>query len=89
MDNVIREYLKERPELINKYERNEARFILSLPPDYETVCLVKQGTEVVEVERTFDGIRTFLNEHVIEGLVFWMDGEPMCKKKNRFRPTVA
>lgn len=39
MDNVIREYLKERPELINKYERNEARFILYLPPDYETVCL--------------------------------------------------
>ena len=39
MDNVIREYLKERPELINKYERNEARFILCLPPDYETVCL--------------------------------------------------
>ena len=51
------------------------------PYHLEKDVLVKHGTEVVEVERTFDGIRTFLNEHVIEGLVFWKDGEPMCKIK--------
>ena len=37
MDNEIKEYLKDRPELINEYERREARYILSLPPDYETI----------------------------------------------------
>lgn len=43
--------------------------------------LVKHGTEIVEVERTFDGIRKYLLENNIEGLVFWKDGEPKCKIK--------
>ncbi|MBR1609071.1 MAG: hypothetical protein IJ678_05595 [Kiritimatiellae bacterium] len=32
-------------------------------------------------KRTFDGIRDYLCEHEIEGLVFWHDGEPQCKIK--------
>ena len=34
-----------------------------------------------EVERTFDGVRQFLTEHLVEGLVFWVGEEPVCKIK--------
>lgn len=43
--------------------------------------LVKHGTEVIEVPRTFEGIKEYLREHKIEGIVFWLDGEPKCKIK--------
>lgn len=39
------------------------------------------GSDIVDVERTFEGIREYLRTHAIEGLVFWLDGEPMCKIK--------
>lgn len=39
------------------------------------------GAKVIEVERTFDGIKKYLFENVIEGIVFWKDGEPQCKIK--------
>ena len=47
--------------------------------DYDV--LVRHGTEVVDVERTFEGIKQYLSEHYIEGLVFWKDEEPKCKIK--------
>ena len=43
--------------------------------------LVKHGQEIVEVERSFDGIKEWLRTHNEEGIVFWLDGEPMCKIK--------
>lgn len=43
--------------------------------------LVQHGKEIVEVERTFEGIKKYLSEHEIEGLVFWKDGSPQCKIK--------
>ena len=43
--------------------------------------LLRHGKEVVQVERTFDGIRDFLKENYMEGLVFWKDGKPKCKIK--------
>ena len=43
--------------------------------------LLKHGTDLVLVERTFDGIKKYLTEHNIEGLVFWKGGEPQCKIK--------
>jgi hypothetical protein len=44
--------------------------------------LIKHGIEHIEqLERSFDGIRRFLEEHYIEGIVFWKDGEPQCKIK--------
>ena len=46
---------------------------------YDT--LVPHGGEIVEVPRTFEGIRDYLENHYIEGLVFWLDGEPKCKIK--------
>lgn len=43
--------------------------------------LIPHGTKKANVERTFDGIKQYLAEHNIEGLVFWKDGEPQCKIK--------
>lgn len=43
--------------------------------------LVPHGEHVVQVERTFEGIREWLRVHKVEGLVFWLDGEPKCKIK--------
>ena len=43
--------------------------------------LQPHGTEKVDVPRTFDGIKTFLSVYEIEGLVFWLNGDPVCKIK--------
>lgn len=47
--------------------------------DYDTS--VMHGVVHCVVERTFSGVKAFLDEHSIEGLVFWLDGEPVCKIK--------
>lgn len=51
------------------------------PYNFTSNKLIKHGKEIVEVERTFDGIKKYLFEHEIEGLVFWKDGSPECKIK--------
>lgn len=43
--------------------------------------LERHGKAKIEVERTFDGIKKYLSENEIEGIVFWKDGEPKCKIK--------
>ena len=43
--------------------------------------LIRHGADLLNVERTFEGIRKFLKETNIEGIVFWKDGEPQCKIK--------
>ncbi len=52
------------------------------PYDMDYDRLVRhEDTDTVEVERTFDGIRKFLETNELEGLVFWLNGEPVCKIK--------
>lgn len=43
--------------------------------------LIRHGGNVIEVERSFEGIKNYLAKHEIEGIVFWKDGEPKCKIK--------
>ena len=43
--------------------------------------LEPHGAKVIEVPRTFEDIRDYLEHHHIEGIVFWKDGEPRCKIK--------
>lgn len=43
--------------------------------------LVRHGVDKIEVVRTFDGIRAYLEQNAIEGIVFWKDGQPQCKVK--------
>lgn len=51
------------------------------PYNLDRDVLVKHGSAEVEVERTFEGIKKYLEENNIEGLVFWLEGEPKCKIK--------
>lgn len=40
---------------------------------------VKEITDLTDI--SFEGIKKYLEEHYIEGIVFWKDGEPRCKIK--------
>ena len=51
------------------------------PYNLEDDILVKHGENFVDVKRDFMSISEWLNEHLVEGLVFWFDGEPVCKIK--------
>lgn len=51
------------------------------PYNLEWDTIVRHGAEEMVVERTFDGIKEYLKEFKIEGIVFWKDGEPKCKIK--------
>lgn len=47
--------------------------------DYD--MLIPHGQDIIEVPRTFEGLKKYLEENFIEGIVFWFDGEPKCKIK--------
>ena len=53
------------------------------PYDVVIDKLIKHGVDVIgfELERSFEGIKKWLSENYIEGIVFWKDGEPKCKIK--------
>ena len=55
----------------------------SNPYRLEKDTLVRHGDIILDVERSFEGIRHFLEEHNIEGIVFWKDGKPQCKIKRK------
>ncbi|MDE6787726.1 MAG: hypothetical protein K2J47_00180 [Ruminococcus sp.] len=44
-------------------------------------CLAHHGAIKVNIERTFEEVKKFLAVNYIEGIVFWLDGEPVCKIK--------
>ena len=44
--------------------------------------LIRHGVgEMLHVARDFVSIREYLKTHIVEGIVFWKDGEPQCKIK--------
>ena len=43
--------------------------------------LEKHGTQYIKVERTFEAVKQYLTDNYIEGIVFWYEGEPVCKIK--------
>ena len=43
--------------------------------------LIRHGITRDNVERSFEGIKHYLETHKHEGIVFWKDGEPKCKIK--------
>ena len=51
------------------------------PYGLSTDILEPHGVKIIEVERTFDGIKSYLENNLIEGIVFWKDGVPQCKIK--------
>lgn len=51
------------------------------PYNLEMDVLIMHGQDEVEVDRTFAGVRAYLESADVEGLVFWLDGKPVCKIK--------
>lgn len=51
------------------------------PYDLNLDELVPHGKDELKVRRDFKSIKEFLAENEIEGIVFWLDGEPKCKIK--------
>lgn len=52
------------------------------PHQLQLDILIPHGKKIVELpDRSFEGIREYLRKEVIEGIVFWKDGEPRCKIK--------
>lgn len=51
------------------------------PYDYENDYLIKHGESEDEVIRTFEGVKEFLTNNIVEGIVFWYNNEPVCKIK--------
>ena len=43
--------------------------------------LVKHGSLLINVNRDFESIKEYLEDHEIEGIVFWLNYEPVCKIK--------
>jgi hypothetical protein len=43
--------------------------------------LIKHGETVLDVERTFEGIKNYLRDNAIEGIVFHRENGEMCKIK--------
>lgn len=51
------------------------------PYDLENDILIPHGIKEVAIKRDFDSIREWLETNEEEGLVFWLNGEPVCKIK--------
>ena len=43
--------------------------------------ILEHGAFLVDVKRDFESIKEYLKDTKIEGLVFWLNGEPVCKIK--------
>lgn len=51
------------------------------PYNLFTDMLVQHGKTIVNVDRTFEAVIDWLSKHKEEGLVFWLNGNPICKIK--------
>lgn len=51
------------------------------PYDMNFDLLHKHGIDIEEFERTFEGVKKYLEDNYVEGIVFWLDGEPIAKIK--------
>lgn len=51
------------------------------PHNFSNDTLVVHGTEYIKLKRTFEDVREYLTNHKIEGIVFWLNNEPVCKIK--------
>ena len=54
----------------------------SNPYKLEKDIMEKHGIRILnDVPRSFEGIKDYLENHYIEGIVFWKDNQPQCKIK--------
>lgn len=51
------------------------------PHSFRYDTLIAHGGGSIKVDRSFEGVKEYLINHAIEGIVFWLNGEPVCKIK--------
>ena len=75
----------ERDENGHTVETYEAvgRHFNGNPYDMDFDTIVPHGRTLVDVERSYEGIKEYLQRYNIEGIVFWKDGQPQCKIKRK------
>lgn len=76
----VTEALCKSPMLEGTYEAIGPHF-QGNPHNFSMDVLVRHGIFSCNVERTFDGVKAWLETHNEEGIVFWLHGEPVCKIK--------
>lgn len=55
------------------------------PYNLKNDILVKHGDVKIDVNRDFESVKEYLRANNVEGIVFWLNGEPVCKiKKSDF-----
>lgn len=77
--NAYNNYQKEHEDIVDGTYEAIGKHFHGNPYGLENDTLVKHGKTVIDVERNFEGIKKYLSEHYIEGIVFWENGEPKCK----------
>lgn len=78
--NRFYSYFGEFPKMSDTYEAIGEHFNDN-PYKLDFDYLAPHGIRKVDVERTFEYVKKFLAENHIEGIVFWLHGEPVCKIK--------
>lgn len=73
--------INNTPEIKNRTYEAIGPHFQNNPYGLSDDILEPHGAKTIEVERTFDGIKRYLENNYIEGIVFWRDGEPQCKIK--------
>lgn len=77
----IKAYYNNPIELNGTYEAIGKHF-QGNPYKIEGDILVKHGTVILkDFPRDFEGMREYLHNTIIEGVVFWKDEKPQCKIK--------
>lgn len=78
---AMNHYLSINHQIVNGTYEAVGKHFRDNPYRLDHDTLIKHGEDIIEVERSFDGIKKYLKEHDMEGIVFWKDGEPKCKIK--------
>lgn len=77
---TIINYDPEKLKGIRTYEAVGAHFNGN-PYGFNIDFLVRHGSLVVDLPRNFEDIKYYLAHNRVEGIVFWLNGEPVCKIK--------
>lgn len=77
--------MKKIPTLFDRQfvDHKVVKVLPTVTEGLEADTLIPHGKDIIELDRSYEGIRDYLESHLIEGIVFWKDGKPMCKIKRK------
>lgn len=80
-------WFAEAYNFIKKYQKQDGTYeavgphFQGNPYSLEKDVLYPHGRDEIDVNRDIHSIMKYLEDNPIEGIVFWLDGEPVCKIK--------